>query len=101
MLRKGNLFQLDDNDVESAVRQFVCSCHPDVATGHTVEVWGHKSCVAAAIRPQEDKVSAATSAATRMDKITLRDKIFMCIADGFSDNKTPMFIANDIMEKIA
>ena len=48
MKRQGLIFQLDASDVESAVMQFVCACHPDVAAGYTISVYNQSSCTAIA-----------------------------------------------------
>lgn len=46
MERNGNVFKLDKSDVESAVMQFVCSCHPDVAVGKIINVYNQSECIA-------------------------------------------------------
>lgn len=48
MKRQGKIFLLDKSDVESAVMQFICSCHPDVAVGHTISVYNQSGCSAIA-----------------------------------------------------
>ncbi len=44
MIRSGEnnvvIFTLNDSDIESAIRQFICSCHPDMATGYVVNPTG-------------------------------------------------------------
>jgi hypothetical protein len=44
MKRDGLKIALDASDVESAVRQFVCACYPDLAVGYAVEVIGSQPC---------------------------------------------------------
>jgi hypothetical protein len=48
MKRQELIFQLDKEDVEKAIMQFICACHPDVATGHTISVYHAGACVAIA-----------------------------------------------------
>jgi len=48
MKRFKNCFILDESDVESAVLQFICSCHPDVAVDHIISVYNHSGCTAVA-----------------------------------------------------
>jgi hypothetical protein len=33
-------FKLDTRDVESAIRQFICTCHPEVAKGYVINPIG-------------------------------------------------------------
>jgi hypothetical protein len=61
MLRDGDLFMLSASDVESAVMQFICACHPDTAVGYVINVSDAHSCQAVLVhRPQEKVESAAT-----------------------------------------
>lgn len=31
------LFKLDASDIESAIRQFICTCHPEYNEGYTID----------------------------------------------------------------
>ena len=74
MIRIDNTFVLDKHDVESAVMQFVCACHPNVATGHTISVYGQSEVVAIAFDRnkwgiQEPKVSESRIGPTFEDGV--------------------------------
>lgn len=51
--KKCTVIELTKDDVESAVRQFVCTCLPKYAEGHVVEVAGHLGCIAVAIKSED------------------------------------------------
>lgn len=35
--KTGAIISLSSDDVESAIRHFICECHPEFATGHVID----------------------------------------------------------------